>query len=322
LVDAKQFLACGSSRSVWPSWLDEEELALSELVEKAQLEMKAEAEARREATGKPGDPLEYPFPPSMIGGKPALTVATLDAHRSSMTPLSEELYEAATAALNAHKEKAKKLRSAGDGLGTAWRDGRLHLHGRSGDGKYELIDPRIIHLGDVELRDVGDEVTEMRTDLFVIKRKGYSTEERLYEDVVLERAELIALAQLSGGNTVNETPAAEPAGTQLPSLSPDGMPDLADPKVNPAKATNSGVGSVPRAKRARAYAQKIVLQAIAGLGLEQTAPELPDKELQHKIEPWCSDQGKETPCTKTIRRALGKELIRPRKNRLLEDAAS
>jgi len=305
-IDAKQFLACGSARSVRPRWLDEEELALLGLQEKCQLEMKAAAEAQREASGKVGDPLEYPFSPSDIGGNPTLTVMTLDTNLASWTPSCPELYAEAMTAMNLHQEKVQKLRSAGDWIVTAWRVGTLELRGRNLSGSTagpEVIDPYTTHLGDVEFRDVGDKVTGFRTDMFVVEvHAGCTTDKRrLYEDVVMDRVELIKLAQSTGADTVNKTPAAEP-GTQLLSLSPDGMPGLADPKVNPANATNLGVGSVPQTG-----SQKIALEAIAALGLEQIAPGLPDKELHLRIGTYCSAHGLPTPCSKTIRRAIGKD---------------
>jgi hypothetical protein len=310
-IDAKQLLACGLAHSVQPPGLDEEELSLSGWQEKCQLEMKAEAEARREANGNVGDPLEYPFPPSDIGGNPMLTVATLEANRASWTPSCGKLNAKATALINVQREKVQKLRSAGDLIVTDWRAGHLQIKGRKvggSTGEHEVIDPTVTRLGDLDFRDVWDKDTGFRTDMYVVKAHGgYTTDKRhLYEDVVTDRAEPIKLAQSSGADTLNKELATEPACTQLPSLSPDGMPGLADPKVNPAKATNLGVGSVPKAKN-KARAQIMVLQAIAALGLEQIARELPDKELQRRIKPWFSDQEKETPCIKTIRRAIGKD---------------
>jgi hypothetical protein len=308
LIDARQFLACVSTRSARPNWLDEEELALSGLQEKCQLEMKAAAEAQRKASGKVGDPLEYPFPPSDIGGNPTLTVMTLDANRACWTSSCGELYAQATAAMNVSREKLQKLRSADAWIAANWRAGRSQIKGRKvggSTGEHDVVDPTINRLGPIESRDVGDKVNGMRTDIVVVEEHdGYYTERRLYEDILMEQAELIKLAQSAGADAVNDSPVAEPAGTQLPSLSPDGMPGLADSKVNPAQAKKAGAGSVPPAWPAPA--QEIVLQAIAALGLQQIAPRLPDKELQRRIEPWCSAQGKETPSTKTIRRTFGK----------------
>jgi hypothetical protein len=323
IVDAKQFLAGGSARSAQPRWLDQEELALSGLQEKCQLEMKAEAEARRKASGKVGDPLEYPFPPSEIGGNPTLTVVTLDANRDSWTPSCGELRVKATEAREAHREKLQKLKSAGDWIVTDWRAGHLQIKGRKvggSTGEHEVIDPTITRLGHVEFRDVGDKVNGMRTDMFFVEDHGaYSTERRLYEDIVIERAQVINRTPSAGADTVNKTPVAEP-GTQLPSLSPDGMPGLADPKVNPAKATESDLVSV---RRNGPGTQKITLEAIAALELsKQIARGLSDKELYRKIDKYCAAQTPplSTPCGKTNRRALEKECIKPRKKRSLEDA--
>jgi hypothetical protein len=322
-IDAKQFLAGGSARSAQPHWLDEEELALSGLQEKCQLEMKAEAEARRKARGDVGGPLEYPFPPSDIGGNPTLTVVTLEANRDSWTPSCGKLHAKSTAAKNVHRENVEKLRSAGDSIVTDWRAGNLQIKGRKvggSSGEHEVIDPTITRLGHVEFRDVGDKVNGMRTDMFLVEDHGaYSTERRLYEDIVIERAQVINRDPSAGADTLNKELVTEFAGTQLPSLSPDGMPGVADPKVNLAKATESDLVSV---RRNGPGTQKITLEAIAALGLEQIAHGLSDKELYRKIDTYCAAQTPplSTPCGKTNRRALEKERIKPRKKQQNQQA--
>src|SRR5262245_55230781 len=94
LGDAVQWLACGQARSRQPKWLYEEELGLSPLIERCQLEMKAD-EGRY-----------YPFKPIDIGGNPKEIFRTLKGvHRAYWPPSGQELLVAAIAAARARIRK-------------------------------------------------------------------------------------------------------------------------------------------------------------------------------------------------------------------------